>query len=186
MPSRRGVLALLFLLHMVLIGPVEPYRSPQSVNEAATIGDMRSLISAQEGYSSVNHGLYAGDLRCLVTPDSCIAGYGPGRAFLDAEVLGSKPRSGYVWTYYLGAQPPPELTQGLEPAPSSVQRFAATAVPLRPASKYPSGGIGACFKEEATGHRSFCADDTGRICVTTDGSEPRVGDSRCDPCQELR
>src|SRR5260370_4422365 len=43
-------------------------RARVSANESATIGDMRTVISAQAAYQSSNAGFYDGKLTCLVKP----------------------------------------------------------------------------------------------------------------------
>lgn len=43
-------------------------RARISANEAATVGDIRSLVSAQAAYHAANGGWYEGNLICLVDP----------------------------------------------------------------------------------------------------------------------
>ena len=47
-------------------------RARVSANEAATIGDIRTLISAQAVYQSMNGGFYESRVECLAEPGECI------------------------------------------------------------------------------------------------------------------
>jgi prepilin-type N-terminal cleavage/methylation domain-containing protein len=65
-------------------------RARMSANEAAMIGDTRTVVSAEAAYHSANSALY-GLLPCLGNPSSagCIPGYPPppvGPTFLDANL----------------------------------------------------------------------------------------------------
>jgi type IV pilus assembly protein PilA len=135
-------------------------RARVSANEAATIGDVRSVISAQAAYQSAASGLY-GDLSCLATPSAgCLNNY-PATAptFLDATIAGQFPKSGYTRSFTAG------------PA----------ANPLPPA--VDAGGI-AVFVYHATptvvnqtGVRGFAGDSSGRVCFTNDGSNVPVANN---------
>jgi hypothetical protein len=137
-----------------------------SANEANAIGNLRTMISAQVAYSSANRGFFDSP-DCLIKPSSCIPGYpADGMAFL-LSLIGPV-HAGYTFTFHPGAPAP----RSPDTSPSSMRTFAFVAVPLQ-------------FGE--TGRRSFCADDTGRICVTEDGSAPPVSHGRCaEPCRELQ
>src|SRR5205823_811413 len=50
------------------------YGGGVSRHESATIGDLRTLVSAESAYSSANGGFYD-DPRCLTKPSACIPGY---------------------------------------------------------------------------------------------------------------
>ena len=184
MPSPRALVALVFVLLLVTVGPASPYRSPISLNESAAFGDIRTLMTAQEVYAANNGGreFYTADPRCLTTPSSCLPGYAAtAPTFLDAAVLAPGPRQGYVRTLHAGPAATPAQVKELKLAPFSVTCFAVTAVPLRPVSG-TAGGLAGCFVEKPTGVRGFCGDCSGRICYTDDGSAPAVKDGRCEPC----
>ena len=73
-------------------------RARVSANEAATIGDVRTIISSEATYHSASSGQYA-DLTCLSTPSNaaCIPGYAAtAPIFLDNNIA-SVPmtKSGY-------------------------------------------------------------------------------------------
>jgi type IV pilus assembly protein PilA len=148
-------------------------RARVSANEAATIGDVRTVIAGQAAYQSANCGSY-GRLECLSHPrgTGCIADY-PAAApsFLDAALTSAQAKSGYRRTFHPGAQL--ALTQGPGcPGGTGLESFAYTAVPET---------------RGKTGVRGFCGDDSGRVCLTLDGSEPPVTNGRCaEGCTALR
>lgn len=126
-------------------------RARVSANEAATIGDIRTVISAQAAYDSTSGGGY-GDLACLAEPKSCIDEYS-GPSFLDPTFASASEKSGYKRSFQPG------------PAASAVRRyqsFAYTAVPTTPGQ---------------TGVRSFCGDASGLVCFDPSGTEivPQAG-----------
>ncbi len=138
-------------------------RARVSANEAQTIGDLRSIISAQAAYASSNGGHYD-QLECLARPLECIPGYpADGPAFL-SEVYPAV-RAGYNREFQGGLPADGSEVAFANLSPTSVQSFVYLAYPVSP----------------ATGIRGFCADYTGRICVTMDGSKPPVVDGQCDP-----
>jgi hypothetical protein len=136
-------------------------RARTSANESATIGDIRSVISAEVAYAASNGGFY-GTLECLATPSRCIADY-PASAptFLTGPIEPVK--SGYTRTFHAG---PPAPSLGQPVAPGSMMSFAYVAVPTT---------------RNQTGVRGFCGDATGRICFTPDGSAPEVVNGECSP-----
>jgi type IV pilus assembly protein PilA len=144
-------------------------RARVSANEAATIGDIRTVISAEAAYQGASGGYY-GPLECLPAPADCIPGYA-GPTFLDPALASATVKSGYRRTFVAG--PAAAVTIGGPPTPPrSLESFAYVAVPEN---------------RGQTGVRGFCGDSSGRICATTDGSAPEVVDGACDPeCRDLR
>ena len=139
-------------------------RARISANEAAAIGDLRTVISAEVAYSSSNGGQYD-QLECLAKPQECIPGYPPqGPVFLSE--IPPDVRAGYRREFQVGLPSDGSEVAFANLSPSSVQSFVYLAYPENP-------GV--------TGTRGFCVDYTGRICVTTDGSRPTVVDGQCDP-----
>jgi len=139
-------------------------RARVSANEAAAIGDLRSVVSAQHAYATENGGHFD-SLECLATPRECIPGY-EGPEFLSSEIASTLPRSGYDRAFHPGAPPDPI---GADISPSSISRFAIVATP-RVAGQ--------------TGVRAFCADATGRVCFFPDESVPPIADAACpDSCR---
>ena len=85
------------LVVVALIGVIAAIAIPSllrarvAANEAQALGVVRSVVSAEAAYAQTA-GLY-GQMPCLVTPTSCLAGY-DGPSFLDEEGA-SDVRSGY-------------------------------------------------------------------------------------------
>jgi prepilin-type N-terminal cleavage/methylation domain-containing protein len=121
-------------------------RARVSANEAATIGDIRTVISAQAAYHSASGGYY-GLLPCLNAPQAagCIANY-PATAptFLDSALAAPVvTKSGYTRTF-TGA-----------PVPGGLSCFVYSGVPAN---------LG------QSGVRGLAGDCSGKICYTPDGS----------------
>src|SRR5262249_2597085 len=117
-------------------------RARTSANEAAAIGDIRTVISAEAAYQASNNGAYA-ELRCLGDPKTCIGGYS-GPTFIDANLASLADKSGYKRAFFAGQQ-----MQG------GIDQFAYTATPVTPGQ---------------TGTRSFCGDSTGVVCANPGGT----------------
>jgi prepilin-type N-terminal cleavage/methylation domain-containing protein len=121
-------------------------RARVSANEAATIGDIRTVISSQAAYHSATGGYY-GTLPCLVQPSAagCITGY-PATAptFLDSQLSSYLPKSGYARTMDETAV-----------VPLGLSCFVYHATPIN---------IG------QTGVRGFAGACSGLICYTPDGT----------------
>ncbi|HSB62122.1 MAG TPA: DUF4190 domain-containing protein [Vicinamibacteria bacterium] len=169
-----GALSFLFIPFIGVIAAVaipSLLRARVSANEAAAIGDVRAVMSAQAAYQSANGGYY-GALECLGAPSSCIPGY-DGPTFLDPMLASGGPKSGYRRTMHLGPAADPGRI-GRPASPTRVMGFAYVAVPLT---------------QGQTGVRGFCGDARGIICYTADGSEPEVVDGECQvgpSCGALR
>ena len=135
-----------------------PLHGPRwQVHESATLGDVRTVISAQAAYAASNAARY-GPMECLSKPSACIPGYQEiAPTFLDSKLASGHPKSGYNRTFLPGP-----AAQGL--SPSSMSSFAYVAVPIIPGE---------------SGIRAFCGDASGMICATKDGSMPLVRDGRC-------
>jgi hypothetical protein len=129
-----------------------------SANEAAAIGDIRTVISAEAAYQSANSGYYD-KLECLGKPETCIPDYN-GPYFLDATLASGEDKNGYRRTFHAGPAAPP--TSGA--SPSSLSTYAYVAVPT---------------EWEQTGARAFCGDASGVIWVTTKRRTPLVVNGEC-------
>jgi uncharacterized membrane protein YhaH (DUF805 family) len=148
-------------------------RARVAANEASAIGNLRTVVSAQAAYQTVNQGFYESRGECLSGPQACIPDYA-GPTFLDAALFAG-PKSGYIHELHGGA--PAAATKGT--SPSSTDAFVVIAYPVQTGK---------------TGVRAFCADATGRICAIANGSRDELlagssGQSgvRCaDACLELR
>ena len=126
-------------------------RARMAANEAAAIGSMRSILSAQASYASAaGSGGYATRLATLATPCP-----GTGQGFIASD-LAQDPsvKSGYtVMLQSAGADPGPLDCNGV-PTESD---FYATAEPV---------------KFENTGVRAFSASATGTLYYTATGVAP--------------
>jgi prepilin-type N-terminal cleavage/methylation domain-containing protein len=123
-------------------------RARVSANEAATIGDIRTLISGEAAYHSASGGAY-GTLPCLVTPTGpgCIPNYPTnGPAFLDSFLGSLNAKSGYNRSFV-----PTPLSSG-----PGLSCYLYHAIATNPGQ---------------TGVRAFAGDCSGRICYTQDGSQ---------------
>lgn len=120
-------------------------RARVSANEAATIGDIRTVISAQAAYSTQNGDAY-GDLRCLAEPRSCRPGYA-GASFIDEGLAALGDKAGYKRAFFPG--------KPTKPGAKAYRGFAYTATPVEPGK---------------TGVRSFCGDASGGVCADATGA----------------
>ena len=141
-------------------------RARVSANESATIGDVRTMVSAQAAYES-GAGSYALP-DCLASPaqPGCFAGYPAGQPpFLDADLAGASTKNGYRRIFVRGPAKPTRMN------PNGIATFCYAAVPVRAGQ---------------TGIRSFAADHSGRICFDAGGENLCAGGSLPYGCSMLQ
>jgi len=132
-----------------------PIFTEMSANESATIGDIRTVISAQAAYQSANGGWYASTMTCLSVPTggTCIPSYPTnGPTFLDPNLAAQAPKSGYNRSFDATA------ITGVNTAVSGSDSTGAYAYSAWPVTVGQSGV------------RAFAGDSSGVICFTPNAS----------------
>jgi hypothetical protein len=168
-----GILSALVLAQTPDVPPAEDALDAEQMRrrEMTVLATVSTVVFGEKQYAAQN-GSFFDEVACLTDPVKCIPGLPADAApFLDPTYAWLEPRLGYSRAFHAGPRADPAAIAKAKASPSSLRAFAFTVTPV---------------KAGVTGVRAFCADSTGRMCMTKDGSPPPVKDGRCEPCQKIQ
>jgi hypothetical protein len=166
----KWVLRSILILALLAILIPSVLRARRSPGVQGGLGEIRTLLSAENAYASANGG-YFDSPSCLAAPATCLPGVPGGiQAFLDRDMAEMGPHGGYSFRFCAGPAPVLQESRG-KVSKGSMMAFAVVALPLEGSGQY----------------KAFCGDSTGRVCARGDGIMPVVESGHCpEACETLR